>query len=212
MAAVSDTLNSKLNFRARPFPKPWFCRIERRQICSALLVLITFGVSVSVGAADLPSPPQRESAVKAAFLYKFSGFAEWPPTSFKSPGENFVIGVYGDDEIAADLEKLVVGRTVEGRPIVARRIRELGPDMGAHILFIGRQQGNRLRDALAASAGPVLVVTDQEGTLGLGSVINFSTEGGRIRFAVSLPSAEARSIKLSARLLAVAQYVEGRTR
>ncbi len=152
---------------------------------------------------------QRESAVKAAFLFKFGTFVEWPPATFQTPDTPFVIGVVGDDAVAADLAQLVEGRNVEGRPVVARRVTEPGPAGSLHVLFVGHR-GDRLRDTLAAVQGPVLVVTDQDAALRLGSVINFSSEGGRVRFSVSLASAEARSLKLSTRLLAVAQQVEGR--
>lgn len=157
-------------------------------------------------------PVQRESAVKAAFLYKFGAFVEWPAGAFQRPDAPFVIAVAGDDAVAADLEQLVAGRNLDGRPVVTRRVgTEAGALAGVHVLFVG-QRSERLRELLAAAVGPVLVVTDQASALGLGSIINFSSEGGRMRFSVSLSAAEARSLRLSARLLAVAQDVEGRAR
>lgn len=159
-----------------------------------------------------PAPVQRESAVKAAFLYKFGAFVDWPPGTFERPDTPLVIGVAGDDAVAADLEQLVTGRSLDGRPVVLRRVgADASTFAGAHVLFVGRRS-TRLHELLAAAAGPVLVVTDQEPGLPLGSVINFSAEGGRMRFSVSLSAAEARSLRLSARLLAVARDVEGRTR
>lgn len=155
---------------------------------------------------------QRESAVKAAFLYKFGAFVDWPAGTFERPETPLVIGVAGDDQVAADLEQLVTGRSLDGRPVVLRRV---DPDArafaGVHVLFVGRRS-TRLHELLAAATGPVLVVTDQEPGLPLGSVINFASEGGRMRFSVSLSAADARSLRLSARLLAVARDVEGRTR
>jgi hypothetical protein len=155
---------------------------------------------------------QRESTVKAAFLYKFASFVDWPAGTFARADEPLVIGVADDGLVASDLEQLVAGRSVDGHPVVARRVRDVGSMGGVNILFLGYQREGRLREALAAAAGPVLVVTTQEGALRLGSVINFSAEGGRVRFSVSLAAAEQRSLKLSARLLTVAQAVEGRNR
>ena len=159
-----------------------------------------------------PAEAPRESAVKAAFLYKFGAYVSWPPGSFRRTDEPLVIAVAGDEEVAADLEQLAFGKTVEGRPVVTRRVPESGSVTGAHILFLGERRPARLREAIAAAAGPVLVVTEQENALQLGSVINFSVTGARVRFSVSLAAAEARGIKLSSRLLAVAQTVEGRSR
>ena len=156
--------------------------------------------------------PARESAVKAAFLYKFGSFVEWPTGTFARPDDPLVIGVAGDEAVAADLEQVITGRTVEGRPIAVRRVREPQAAAGVNILFIGGTRESRLRELLPPPPVPVLVVTEQDGALRLGSSINFSAEGGRVRFTASPASAEARGIRLSSRLLAVAQAVEGRAR
>lgn len=156
--------------------------------------------------------PVRESAVKAAFLYKFAGFVEWPAGTFTRPDEPLVIGVAGNEALAADLEQIVAARPADGRPVTVRRLREGEGATGLHVLLVGGTRETRVREAVAASPGPVLVVTEQENGLRLGGVLNFSSEAGRVRFSASLPAAEARNLRLSARLLAVAQSVEGRSR
>jgi hypothetical protein len=152
----------------------------------------------------------RETAVKAAFVLKFGGFVDWPAGTFRRTDEPLVIAVLGDDAVAADLELLAAGRAVEGRPVTVRRLREDDARTGVHVLLLGALREPRLRELLADTPGPVLVVTQQEAGLRLGSVLNFSTTAGRVRFSASLTSAEARGLRLSARLLAVAQSVEGR--
>jgi hypothetical protein len=152
--------------------------------------------------------PARESAVKAAFLYKFAGFVDWPSGTFERPDAPLVIGVLGNDAVAADLEQIVAGRTVEGRSIAVRRLREPGEAGPLHVVLVGAGREGRVRETAGAIEGPVLVVTEQENGLRLGGILNFVAEGGRVRFAASLPAAEARGLRLSARLLAVAQTVE----
>ena len=164
------------------------------------------------GVALAQLPGATEGAVKAAFLFKFAAFAEWPPGTFQRAGQPLVIAVSGDDEVAADLEQLASGRAVEGRPVSVRRLNGTAVPAGVHILFVAGRRESRLREVLESVAGPVLVVTEQPGALGWGSVINFMAEGGRVRFAASLASADARNIKLSARLLAVAQLIESRAK
>lgn len=159
----------------------------------------------SVGAA-------RESAVRAAFLYKFGSFVEWPAASFKGPQDPLVIGVLGDEPVAEELEQLAAGRTVEGRPVKVRVLRDGEPLSGLHVLFIGPVRPARLRELLESARGPVLVVTQQDGALLAGSVINFVPDGARVRFAASATAAEARGLRLSARLLAVAQTVDGKAK
>lgn len=183
-------------------------RRDRRAAVAALL------------AATLPCAPRtacaqgaatRESSIKAAFVYKFAGFVEWPPAALRA-GDPLAIGVIGADAVASDLEQIVAGRTLEGRTVTVRRMREGDAAQPPHVLFVGATRDSRLREIAAAVAGPVLVVTEQENGLRLGGVLNFVLEEGRVRFAASLPAAEARGLKLSARLLAVAQAVVGRPR
>ncbi len=181
--------------------------LRRRLAAVMLLPLLLAGVQAH---AQLAGAPPRDSAVKAAFLYKFGSFVDWPAASFKGPQDPLVIGVLGDEAVADDLGQLAAGRSVEGRPLRLRILKDGEPVGAVHLLFIGTMRPGKLRDVLAGVPGPVLVVTQQDGALQAGSVINFVTDSARVRFTASLASAEARGLKLSARLLAVAQSVEGR--
>src|SRR5205823_10628325 len=84
-----------------------------------------------------------ETQIKAAFLYKFSGFVEWPPKAFTRPESPFTIGVIGADELAAELEQIVKGRTVLERAVVVRRMRRGESVAGIQMLFIGQAEGAR---------------------------------------------------------------------
>lgn len=159
----------------------------------------------------LAQVPARESAIKAAFLYKFAGFVEWPPAALRA-GDPLVIGAIGADAIASDLEQIVAGRALDGRAVVVKRVRDAEAAQPLHVLMVGAARESRVREITTAVAGPVLVVTEQDNGLRLGGVLNFIAEDGRVRFAASLPAAEARGLRLSARLLSVAQAVEGRPR
>lgn len=170
-----------------------------------------WAAALFLAAGPVLAQDARESAVKAAFLVRFSSYVEWPPGVFQGSDSALVFAV-ADDAVATDLEHLVAGGTVNGRPALVRRVRDGAAAGHAHIYFLGEQREGRLREALAAVSGPVLVVTEQDNGLRLGSVINFAMDGNRVRFSVSLASAEARNIKLSARLLAVAAHVEARPR
>lgn len=176
-------------------------------VCAAVAALL-----LASPAARAQAPPVSEKSVKAAFLLKFGSFVEWPPGTITRADQPLVIGISGDDAIAAELERLAAGRTVDGHPLAVKRLAEGAPTAGLHILFIAARRESRLQDALEDATGPILTVTSQPGALALGSVLNFITEEGRVRFAASLASAEARNLRLSARLLAVAQSVEGRPR
>jgi len=155
--------------------------------------------------ADRTAP---ETQIKAAFLYKFSAFVEWPPKAFTRPDSPFTIGVIGADELAAELEQIVKGRTVLERAVVVRRMRRGEPVAGIQMLFIGQAEGARLAEILAIAKGQsVLTVTESEDALSHGSMINFVFVDDKVRFDVALPQAERGALRISARLLAVARKV-----
>lgn len=149
-----------------------------------------------------------EVRVKAAFLYKFCDFVEWPPGAFAAPAAAFTIGVLGADALADELAAVVAQRSVHGRPVVVRKLRHGAPLAGLHLLFVGGRDGGRLPEILAAAKGrPTLTVTEAEDGEDPGSVINFVLVADKVRFDVALPPAEAGGLKISARLLAVARRV-----
>ncbi len=149
-----------------------------------------------------------ERSVKAAFLYKFLGYTEFPPASFADAGAPLVIGVVGADELAAELARIVTGRTVLGRAVQVKTFKDGEAPGGVHLLFIGGSDSARVRAVLkAATATPMLVVTETDNGLPAGSVINFKIVEERVRFDVSLDAADRNSVKLSSRLLTVANHV-----
>jgi hypothetical protein len=154
------------------------------------------------------APSEVEWQVKAAYLYKFGHYIEWPPPTFESPVSSLKIGILGADALADELLKISAGRTINGRPVTVRRLRREDPVAGLNMLFIGRSNPGRLADILAAVKGqPVLTITDSEDALSLGSMINFVVVDGKLRFEIAPKTAEAGNLTISARLLAVAYKV-----
>jgi hypothetical protein len=149
-----------------------------------------------------------EERVKAAYLYRFAEYVEWPESTFARRDAPVTIGVLGSESLADELTQAVVGRTVNDRPLTVKRLKPGEPLAGIHVLFIGKAESARLNQ-LAQGAQPrsILTVTESDGALAQGSVINFVVADRRIRFEISLESAEKSKLKLSSRLLAVAQQV-----
>ena len=144
-----------------------------------------------------------EQEVKAAFLYKFPAFVEWP----ERPREAFVIAVAGADEIAGELARIGQGREILGRPIVVKPLHDGETAAGAQVLFIGRDSGRLAPLARSLAGHPVLVVSEAPGALEQGSLINFVLVDGRVRFEVALDAAERNGLRISPRLLALATRV-----
>lgn len=149
-----------------------------------------------------------EVRIKAAFLYKFCAYVEWPPASFVEPGAPFTIGVMGADALADELARLVEGRAVEERPVLVRKLRRGAALAGLQVLFVGGQDAARLADILEGAKGlPLLTVTETRDRQAEGSMINFVLVDDKVRFDVALPPAEAGHLRISSRLLAVARKV-----
>ena len=182
-------------------------RVMRRLLrASAFSMVVAAGVASSRPAqADTQADEYR---VKAAFLYKFGSYIEWPSESFARADSPVAIGVMGADTLAEELAQIVAGRNVNGRPVLVRRLRPGDPIAGLHMLFIGRSDGGRLAEILAAARGrALLTVTESEEGLELGSMINFVVVEDKVRFDVAPPPPESGNLKISARLLGVARKV-----
>ena len=153
----------------------------------------------------LAAQPQ-EHQVKAAFLFKFPSFVEWPKEVLREGP--LVIGVAGSEDVAQELQQMVAGRNVQGRPVAVRRVLPGEPLEELHVLFLARGQRAQLFEAQRqAPAQPLLIVCDWEGALQEGAVVNFVRSEGRVRFEVAVDAAERRSLRISSRMLAVAQHV-----
>ena len=170
--------------------------------------LALFAALIAGSAPAIAQPQATEPAIKAALLYKFASYVEWPPGAAGAPSAPFVFGVMGADDVAAELEQLVAGRVVNGRPASVRRVKEGDPLNGLHVLFVGARDAARIR-AVASAARPhsVLVVSSADGGLEAGSVINFVPADERVGFEVSVQAAERSALKVSSRMLGVAKRV-----
>jgi hypothetical protein len=147
------------------------------------------------------------TAVKAAFLHRFASYVEWPAEAL---GDGpFVIGIAGADDVAANLDMLLPGLAVQGRPAEVRRVARADEIAGVHILYLGPGSAARTRELRdAAITRPILLVTDGERDFGAGAIINFVESGSRVRFEVSLISAERAGLRIDSALLPVAARVE----
>lgn len=145
--------------------------------------------------------------VKAAFLYHFSTYVNWPGSAVSD--DVFTIAVLGAESVADELEEFLPGHTIQGRPMEVRRLRSLGDLDGDEVLYIGPEQNRRIAEHLeAVEARPMLVVTDVPDGLRAGAMINFRIVDDRVRFEISLRAAQSVGLELSSRLLSAAMSVE----
>jgi hypothetical protein len=173
---------------------------------AARRLVLALGLSL-LATAGTAQPPQLESQVKAAYLYKFAGFVDWPAGAFARPDSPLLIGVAGNDELAARVEQLVAGRSAGGHPLQVRRLRRGDSPAGLHILFVGSLDPAGAELLAAARSLPLLTVSDAaEIPPGM---IRFLIVDQRLRFEVALHEVAPSGLKISARLLAAAWRITG---
>jgi hypothetical protein len=146
-----------------------------------------------------------EDEVKAAFLFHFATYAEWPTGD---PDGEVTFAVLRAPSIARRLERFAQDRSIRGRPVRVRQIRSVTQLDGDQVLFIGASQNRRLAQLIDAVGGPTLVVTDSQDGLPHGAMINFQLVDRRVRFEIALPAAQRAGLTLSSRLLSAAMRVE----
>jgi hypothetical protein len=151
-----------------------------------------------------------ERQVKAAMLYKFLGYVEWPSEAFATPMSPYVIAVAGASDVLGELRHLTADRTVNQRPIMVKKVTSKSNLSGVHLLFVGQDNSTVLHNRLMRRAREhsLVTVTESERGLDQGSVINFRLIDDRLGFDISMVNASTHKLKLSARLLSVASYVE----
>jgi hypothetical protein len=120
-----------------------------------------------------------------------------------------VIGIVGEDPFGNQLPQAILGKTVQGHNLVIRRYKASEDLRGSHILFISMSEKKRLPQILAGLRGSsVLTVAEMDRFIEAGGVIQFTFENSRIRFAINADAADRARLKVSSKLLSVAQYVE----
>jgi hypothetical protein len=148
-------------------------------------------------------------AVKAAFLFRFASYVQWPESgAAQGP---FVIGVADGDAVATQLGRMAPRMTVRGRQTEIRRVEDAEDLAGVHILYVDADSLKRTRALRRAALDkPILLVTDTRDGLDAGGVINFIEIDRNVRFEISLLAADRAQLKIDSALLAVAARVERR--
>ena len=173
------------------------------------LIRLCAGVAAAL-AAGLPAQAASEYAVKAAYLYKFAAFVEWPAKSFPAANSPLNLCVVGFDPFGGALDRAIAGQHIGEHPIVARRLERAHPDAGCHIAYVAGSRAESVAEGLAVLKGsPTLTVTDQS----MGSprgAIHFVVKDQRVRFHINDEAAEQNRLSISSKLLRLAVTVRPR--
>jgi uncharacterized protein DUF4154 len=180
--------------------------ILKRSSSTGFLLLTVLLAAFQAAAA---TETAAEYDVKAAFLYNFTKFVEWPPEAFTDAGSPFQLCVLGEDPFGKSLQA-IAEEPVGERKITLLRTPKMADPAGCQILFISRSEKERMPQILSELRdAPVLTVGDTGGFLDHGGIINFILEGGKVRFEINQEAAERAGIKISSKLLRLATRVKG---
>jgi hypothetical protein len=172
-----------------------------------LLLLVIPATSTSLG----QGAPSRENQVKAAFIYNFAQFVEWPDDAFLGNGAPFVIGVLGDGGLHGELERTLKGKTAGGREFSVRYFARVSDITRCHILFVGAAEQARAAEVIQKVARQgTLTVGDFDGFTASAGVVRFLTEDNKLRFEVNIDAANDERLRVSSKLLKLARIYNKR--
>lgn len=169
------------------------------------LALAALLVAAFATAAGQGTSVVSDDALKAAFLYNFAKFTEWPAMPAGAP---IVACIVGDDRIAAALVETVRGQNIGGHALEVRRVQDGAAWQACQLLFISTSETRRSAAGLVfIKTLPVLTVSDDRGFAAVDGIIELYVEDGRMRFAINVDAAERSGLRLSSRLLGLARIV-----
>src|SRR5216683_4298671 len=176
------------------------------------MAFLRTGVALTLFAftpADLPGQSIDEYQVKAAFLYNFAKFVEWPAQAFTGPDEPISICIFGQNPFGRSLDDAVRGKVVEGRAFVVLKLSDFRQSGACKILFISSSERKSVRALLAqVKTGGILTVGETEGFAAEGGVVDFTLDEGRVRIEINVQAAEQQWLRISSKLLSLARIVK----
>jgi hypothetical protein len=152
---------------------------------------------------------QDELLVKAAFVFNFAQFVDWPADTFSSSDSPIIIGIIGSDPLAEAVAQSIQGKTAKGRPFSVRKQGLEASVRQCHIVVVTFRETSRLGKLTELLQGaPVLTVGESAGFAEHGGVINLVLEGGRIKMEVNVTAANSARLTVSSRLLSLAKIIK----
>ncbi len=178
---------------------------KMRRYLIAVAICLALAPLVSAAAEE----PAREFRIKAAFIYNFAKFTRWPAGSFADNEAPLEFCIYGEDPFGGALDA-IAGKIIRGRKVTVRRIAVVEASDGCHLLFIGSSEAGHLTEILATlNDRPVLTVAEMPNFARAGGIIHLTTTvEDKIRFEINTGTAERAGLKLSSKLLSLAEITD----
>jgi YfiR/HmsC-like len=180
--------------------------IGAARLVGVILLSALVARPASPSAADAAQSP--EYLIKAAYLYNFAMFVEWPSDAFARTDSPIVIGVVGSDPFGKALDSTVQNKRINKRPLIVERLHWNQDLKRCHILFVSASETARIAELAERLNGrSVLIVGDTPDLASRGATINFAIEDNRVRFEINVRSARRARLNVSSKLLNLARVV-----
>jgi hypothetical protein len=163
---------------------------------------------VLAAAVPVRAQPSLEYNVKAALLLNFARFIEWPESAFSNAQSPIEVCVVAASPFGDALAGALAGETVGARTLIAREVRTLSESSACHLLFVPAGTELRAMGLLKESLPHAVTVGESNAFEDMGGAVRFVLDGGRVRFNVNLHPVEQRGVRISARMLQLANRVE----
>ena len=187
-------------------------RLARFRIPVGLAIFAASCAALHARTVEAMDAPSLEYSVKAAYLYKFGIYVEWPSTAFASPNSALTLCVLGEDPFGAALDNAVNGQNINGHPVVVHRLKAFNPDSNCHILYVGLSETAQANQAAEAVRGRnVLTISDSHTPGASAGIINFVIKDNRVRFNIDDEAAAQNGLAISSKLLGLALNVKPRS-
>lgn len=173
-----------------------------------LFLALTAGVVLSPGQTSQATPSPDEYLVKAAFLYNFAKFVEWPADAFVDDHSPITLCILGQDPFGEALDS-IKNKTIRGRELMIKQHANIENLESCHMLFISQSEKNNLSRIFEKINGwNVLTLGDMENFTQDGGIINLITRENKIRFEININAAQHSNLKISSQLLKLAIIVK----
>jgi hypothetical protein len=190
--------------------------MRRRLIRSCRVLAVAILLTASTLAWAFASPDEEgegqrgiEYQTKAAFLFNFAKFVNWPPRKFTQPDSPLIIGVVGLDPFDGLLEEQVQDQRINDRTVIVCHLQSVQEMRKCHIVFVCRSEAERLAPILTQARGNnVLTVGETDQFISRGGIINFVMVDGAVRFQINDSAARHAGLKISSKLSSLALPIE----
>ncbi|HET6144068.1 MAG TPA: YfiR family protein [Candidatus Acidoferrales bacterium] len=180
---------------------------SRKSMVCALVLIVAISLCL-LNQADCGAQSATEYQVKAAYLFNFLKFVEWPDAPPREVQTKWVIGVIGTSPVGDELLKLAESKNVLGRELEVKTFKPTENLRGCNILFVSDSEKKRLPAILASLRGSsVMTVADMDHFIDVGGMVQFVVENERIRISIDVGATGRARLKISSKLLALARAV-----